>query len=274
MKKLLNHLLTDLLLFLVVLLTIIIIGRIVLSDNNIYNMIIDNTEQTNSEKIEKRVLESFISEEDSEEISKYINENEFDEEFGNIISSYFKYTSGISNEKPNLNKFEKVIKEAINKYEKESGKKIDEKKIDQAINSMNRVIEETKPVKIDKRVKIFLNYIYSDTSLTTIIILIILIMSIIYILNKSIISVIKSSAIVCTINTIFLLVLRYLITIINKDNILSPNTYKFFIKISRNTFIIYLSISIILITILLINKNNKRVLKKETIKDKKEEIED
>ena len=91
MKKLLNHLLTDLLLFLVVLLTIIIIGRIVLSDNNIYNMIIDNTEQTNSEKIEKRVLESFISEEDSEEISKYINENEFDEEFGNIISSYFKY---------------------------------------------------------------------------------------------------------------------------------------------------------------------------------------
>ena len=111
MKKLLNHLLTDLLLFLVVLLTIIIIGRIVLSDNNIYNLIIDNTEQTNSEKIEKRVLESFISEEDSEEISKYINENEFDEEFGNIISSYFKYTSGISNEKPNLNKFEKVIRD-------------------------------------------------------------------------------------------------------------------------------------------------------------------
>ena len=275
MKKVLNHLLTDILLFLVVLLTIIIIGRIILADDNIYSMVKDNiNEQISSKKIEEGVLKDFVNEEDAEGISKYINENEFDEEFGSIISSYFKYTSGITDEKPNLNKFEKVIKEAVDKYEKETGKKIDEKKINQAINNMNKVIEDSKPVKLDKRVKMFLNFIYSDTSLSLIIILIIFIIAVKYYINKSIMAVIKSSAIVSSINTIFLIALSYIISIINNDKFLSPKTHKFLIKISRNTAIIYLLLSIILITILFINRNNKKILKKEIIKDKKEETED
>ena len=275
MKKILNHLLTDILLFLVVLLTIIIIGRIILADDNIYSMVKDNiNEQISSKKIEEGVLKDFVNEEDAEGISKYINENEFDEEFGSIISSYFKYTSGITDEKPNLNKFEKVIKEAVDKYEKETGKKIDEKKINQAINNMNKVIEDSKPVKLDKRVKMFLNFIYSDTSLSLIIILIIFIIAVKYYINKSIMAVIKSSAIVSSINTIFLIALSYIISIINNDKFLSPKTHKFLIKISRNTAIIYLLLSIILITILFINRNNKKILKKEIIKDKKEETED
>ena len=241
MKKVLNHLLTDILLFLVVLLTIIIIGRIILADDNIYSMVKDNiNEQISSKKIEEGVLKDFVNEEDAEGISKYINENEFDEEFGSIISSYFKYTSGITDEKPNLNKFEKIIKEAVDKYEKETGKKIDEKRINQAINNMNKVIEDSKPVKLDKRVKMFLNFIYSDNTLSLIIILIIFIIAVKYYINKSIMAVIKSSAIVSSINTA----------------------------------IIYLLLSIILITILFINRNNKKILKKEIIKDKKEETED
>ena len=275
MKKVLNHLLTDILLFLVVLLTIIIIGRIILADDNIYSMVKDNiNEQISSKKIEEGVLKDFVNEEDAEGISKYINENEFDEEFGSIISSYFKYTSGITDEKPNLNKFEKVIKEAVDKYEKETGKKIDEKRINQAINNMNKVIEDSKPVKLDKRVKMFLNFIYSDNTLSLIIILIIFIIAVKYYINKSIMAVIKSSAIVSSINTIFLIALSYIISIINNDKFLSPKTHKFLINISRNTAIIYLLLSIILITILFINRNNKKILKKEIIKDKKEETED
>lgn len=275
MKKVLNHLLTDILLFLVVLLTIIIIGRIILADDNIYSMVKDNiNEQISSKRIEEGVLKDFINEDDAEGIIKYINENEFDEEFGSIISSYFKYTSGITDEKPNLNKFEKVIKEAVDKYEKETGKKIDEKKINQAINNMNKVIEDSKPVKLDKRVKIFLNFIYSDTTLSLIIILIIFIIAVKYYINKSIMAVIKSSAIVSSINTIFLIALSHIISIINNDKFLSPKTHKFLIKISRNTAIIYLLLSIILITILFINRNNEKILRKEIIKDKKEETED
>lgn len=275
MKKVLNHLLTDILLFLVVLLTIIIIGRIILADDNIYSMVKDNiNEQISSKKIEEGVLKDFVNEEDAEGISKYINENEFDEEFGSIISSYFKYTSGITDEKPNLNKFEKIIKEAVDKYEKETGKKIDEKRINQAINNMNKVIEDSKPVKLDKRVKMFLNFIYSDNTLSLIIILIIFIIAVKYYINKSIMAVIKSSAIVSSINTIFLIALSYIISIINNDKFLSPKTHKFLINISRNTAIIYLLLSIILITILFINRNNKKILKKEIIKDKKEETED
>ena len=275
MKKILNHLLTDILLFLVVLLTIIIIGRIILADDNIYSMVKDNiNEKISSKNIEEGVLKDFINEDDAEGISKYINENEFDEEFGSIISSYFKYTSGITDEKPNLNKFEKVIKEAVDKYEKETGKKIDDKKINQAINNMNKVIEDSKPVKLDKRVKMFLNFIYSDNTLSLIIILIIFIIAVKYYINKSIMAVIKSSAIVSSINTIFLIALSYIISIINNDKFLSPKTHKFLINISRNTAIIYLLLSIILITILFINRNNKKILKKEIIKDKKEETED
>lgn len=271
MKKILNHLLTDILLFLVVLLTIIIIGRIILADDNIYSMVKDNiNEKISSKNIEEGVLKDFINEDDAEGISKYINENEFDEEFGSIISSYFKYTSGITDEKPNLNKFEKVIKEAVDKYEKETGKKIDDKKINQAINNMNKVIEDSKPVKLDKRVKMFLNFIYSDTTLSLIIILIIFIIAIKYYINKSIMAVIKSSAIVSSINTIFLIALSYIISIINNDKFLSPKTHKFFIKISRNAAIIYLLLSIILFIILFINKNNEKILKN----NKKEEIED
>ena len=87
-------------------------------------------------------------------------------------------------------------------------------------------------------------------------------------------AVIKSSAIVSSINTIFLIALSYIISIINNDKFLSPKTHKFLINISRNTAIIYLLLSIILITILFINRNNKKILKKEIIKDKKEETED
>ncbi len=83
-------------------------------------------------------------------------------------------------------------------------------------------------------------------------------------------AVIKSSAIVSSINTIFLIALSYIISIINNDKFLSPKTHKFFIKISRNAAIIYLLLSIILFTILFINKSNEKILKN----NKKEEIED
>ena len=250
MKKIINHILTDILIFSVIVLTVIVLGRNILSNDNIYNLVKDSiSEKGSTNNIEEGILKDFINEEDSEEIIKYINENEFDEEMGNIISSYFRYTSGISDQKPDTSRFEEIIQESINKYEKETGKKVDR-----------------------KRIKIFFNMIYSDTLLIITINLILILLALIYIVNRSVISVVKSSAIATSINTIFLFILSFVISSINTET--SINAIKYSIKLSRNTAIIYLLLSIILITILFINRNNKKILKKEIIKDKKEETED
>ena len=255
MKKFLNHLLTDILLALVIILTVIILGRTILAGGNIYNIVKDNiSEQIGSKNIENGVLKNFLNEEDAEAISEYINENEFDEELGSLISSYFKYTSGIEDEKPNIEELEEVIKEATKRYEEETGKKVDEKTIGKAIDTMNKVLEETTPAKIDKRIKKFLNLINSDSFLTLIIVLILAILGLIFILNKSIIAVVKSSAIVTSINTAFLFILSFVINKINTESILYSKALKYFVKLSIRTAIYFLIISIILIIILVVSK--------------------
>ena len=158
--------------------------------------------------------------------------NEFDEEMGNIISSYFRYTSGISDQKPDTSRFEEIIQESINKYEKETGKKVDRKRINKALDAMDKVLEETTPSKIDKRIKIFFNMIYSDTLLIITINLILVLLALIYILNRRVISVVKSSAIATSINTIFLFILSFVISSINTET--SINAIKYSIKLSRN----------------------------------------
>lgn len=273
MKKVLNHLLTDILLFLVVFLTVIIMGRDVLSGNNVYNIVKDDIgEKINNNNIEKSVLKDFINEEDAEGISEYLNEEDFDEEMGNVISSYFKYTSGISEEKPDLEKFEEVIKSAVDKYEKKTGKKVDEKKIDIAISSMDKVLSEATPSKLDNRVKTFMNIIYSDSILSLVIVLILSVLTLIFIVNRSLIAVIKSSAIVTTINTVFIFILSIVINKVNTESVISAKAIKYFVKLSKKTATIFLIISIVLILILIISNT---IRKKDKIKyQKKEEKED
>lgn len=286
MKTFLNHLLTDLLLILVVFLTVIILGRIIMAGENVFNFVKEDiSEKISTDSIEEGVLRDFMNEEDAEGISEYINENEFDEEFGDLISSYFKYTSGIEDEKPDLSELEEVIREAIKRYEEETGKEIDETKINGAIDTMNKVFEETTPAKINEKIKFFLNLIYSDKILTLVIVLILAILGLIFIINKSIVAVVKSCSIVTTINTIFLFVLSYIINRINTESMISLNVLNYFVKLSRKTAAIFLIISIVLITLVIainvINKKDKiKYQKKEiteeviTEEEKKEETEE
>lgn len=273
MKKIINHILTDILIFSVIVLTVIVLGRNILSNDNIYNLVKDSiSEKGSTNNIEEGILKDFINEEDSEEIIKYINENEFDEEMGNIISSYFRYTSGISDKKPDTSRFEEIIQESINKYEKETGKKVDRKRINKALDAMDKVLEETTPSKIDKRIKIFFNMIYSDTLLIITINIVLILLALIYIVNRSVISVVKSSAIATSINTIFLFVLSFVISSINTET--SINAINYSIKLSRNLGICFLILSVILISIIIINnKTNKKnkYSKKELIEEKIEE---
>ncbi len=271
MKKIFNHLLTDILLALVVILTIIIVGRTILAGNNIYNIVKDNiSEKVNDKKVEEGVLKNFI-EEDAEGISEYINENEFDEEMGNLISAYFKYTSGISKEKPNLENFEKVLKEAISKYEEKTGKQVDEKQVDNAISSFDKVLEESTPINLDKRAKTLLNIILSDTVLGLLMLGIILVCMLLYLNNKNIFAILKSLSIVLIVNALFLFALSYLVNKINKDAILAANTIKFFNKLTTKYAIINLVLAIIFIIILIINNINKK--KKDNQKQRIQEIE-
>ena len=191
---------------------------------------------------------------------------------GNVISSYFKYTSGISEEKPDLEKFEEVIKSAVDKYEKKTGKKVDEKKIDIAISSMDKILSEATPSKLDNRVKTFMNIIYSDSILSLVIVLILSVLALIFIVNRSLIAVIKSSAIVTTINTVFIFILSIVINKVDTESIISSKAIKYFVKLSKKTAAIFLIISIVLILILIISNT---IRKKDKIKyQKKEEKED
>jgi hypothetical protein len=279
MKRILNHLLTDILLILVVILTIIILGRNLLAGENVYSIIKDNiSDKISTDNIEEGVLKDFINEEDAEGISEYLNEIDFDDEMGNLISSYFKYTSGITEEKPDLTNFEKIIKEAISNYEKETGKKVDEKKVDKALDTMDKVLEETTPTKLDKRIKLFLSIIYSDSLLIITIVSIMAVLGLLFIINRNLFNVIKSSAIVTSINTIFLFIMSFLINMIKLEGVMSNKAIKYFVKLSRKIALVFLLISVLLIIILIINKSlikkdsfkNKKYLKEE----KKEEIEE
>lgn len=281
MKKLFTSLFSFIMLVIVVLFSVITIARSMLNGNNLYDVIKESVgEKMSTKNINSTVIENVLPEEDSEKIIKYINENELSEEMGGLISAYIKYTTGVVKEKPDMDGFKEILEKAIKEYEKDTGKKVDTSRFDDAINSFEEVLEKNNEIEIDEKLTKIFGIIYSNYLYYGMIVVFILCLLFIYFINRKIIPVLRSSYIVFLISSIFFFIVSIISKYLNNLDKVEMSAFKKVSKLTRNCGIIELVIAIILIiSVISIKKYTKykrkmkRLKKKEEEEAKKEEIE-
>ncbi len=261
----------------IVLFSIITIARSMLQGDNLYDVVKESVqEKLGDKKIEQSMIETMIPEEQAEEISKYINENKLSKEMGNLISGYLKYTSGVTNEKPDMTEFKAVIDDAIKKYEKETGKKVDTKRYDDAINSFEEEIVKKNDIDIDDKVRNIFGLMYSNTLYYGMIAVFVICLLFIYLINRNFITLFRSTYIVFIISSVFFIAISILSKYLNNLDAIEMSAFKKISALTRKCGIIEAIVAIVLIILVLIIKNvekKKKEAKKLARKKAKEEKE-
>ncbi len=247
MKKFFTSLLAFIMLACVVCFTVLTIARTMLKGNNLYDVIVAGVKDRNgSGDIKKEMVGSLLPEEGSEEIIKYINENEFNGQMGDLISSYLKYKSGVSSEKPDIEGFKEMVDEAITKYEEDTGKKVDRKKFNDALDIFEDVMDKEDNFTINDKIRNIFNIIYSNVLYYGIIVVFILCLLLIYVLSKSFIVVFRSSYIIFIISGVFFFIASLLSGYLNDLDEIEMGAFKKLSSLTRKASIIEIAISIIL----------------------------
>ena len=277
MKKFFTSILSFIMLVVLVLFSVITIARSMLNGNNLYDVIKEGVqEKLGDKRIEQSMIETMLPEAESEEIIKYINENKLNEEMGNLISGYLKYTSGVTKEKPDMSEFKEILDEAIKKYEKETGKKVDTKRYDDAINSFEEEIVKKNDIDIDEKVRNIFGLMYSNTIYYGMVIVFVICLLFIYLINRSIITTFRSTYIIFIISSVFFIIVSFLSKYLNNLDDIEMSAFKKISSLTRKCGLIQAIIAVVLISIVIILKTiekKKKEAKKEARRKAKEEKE-
>ena len=275
MKKFFISLLSFIMLVCIVCFTVLSIARTMLKGNNLYDVLVAGVkDRTGSGDIKKEMVGSLIPEEGSEEIIKYINENDFNGQMGDLISSYLKYKSGVVSEKPDMEGFKEMLDEAITKYEKDTGKKVDRKKYDDALDIFEDVMDKEDNFTINDKVRDIFNIIYSNVLYYGIIAVFIICLLLILVIGKSIIVVFRSSYIVFIISGVFFFIASLFSGYLNDLDEIEMGAFKKIAALSRKSALIDIVIAVILIIVVIVLKTiekKKKEAKKEARRLAREE---
>lgn len=238
----------------------IYIVRSFLSGNNISDMLFSNNVISATEEYE--------------EFTEYVDVEEIKETYGDILNEYLKYYTGVNKELPSTEGIEKILNDYCDKYEAETGNKVDRSFISENMKEIDKIIAETTPNKNDKISQAF-SLIYSNKVITIAIIAFIVSSILVIVINKSILKLVSILASIFITNALCFYVLSLattsLVNNIAEDlSVIDPiiNSVK---SILNNVGLISIIVGIVFIVLLIIVKVVKKSLNKKSSTPKEEQ---
>lgn len=180
-KKLLSSLISLILLLSITTICAIFVTRNLLSGENISN-IIKSTININNDGTSNNYLNDLIENNNMEE---YINIDELGSELSAIINDTLKYESGIPNsEQPNTDSLKEKIYEYAQRYEKETGEKVDYAEIDKGLEEFDTQLKQNYISNQNTQFKKIISIIYNNNYLYIVIFAAIVCLILLITLNK------------------------------------------------------------------------------------------
>lgn len=260
MKKLLSGLLTLVMIVSTITATGLLIARTAFGGNVMGEMLKVALDEVGVESYDE-VLEEVLGEEYDSDIEEYFDVDAFEKEFGQLASDYLQYSSGITSDKPDTEKLQELVENAIEKFEDKEDVEIDKTYVDEFFDTLESELEATEIA--DSEVTQVMSVIYSQGLLIGAIAITIVCLLCIYLLSKDISKTIKRAGIVSIVNGILVLGLGKLIDIaLNESLGTTEEIYLDILEVITNLFntsgIICIVAGIILIVLAVFLKNKQK----------------
>lgn len=203
-----------------------------------------------SDNIEKMIFtdNKIIIDNEENKFNDYIDEQEINKIYSKILSDYIKYNMGINKEEPSLEELRNILNKYCDNYDKDSEFKINRGFIDINIDKLDKNLKDNMIIKNKKYNKIF-NLLYAKITLYSAIILFILIIVIIFLINRNILKLIADLISVFMMNTVGMFLMGIVIEYKLRNEIGIEAIIKYLKDILNNVALYSLIIGIILLVI-------------------------
>ena len=203
-----------------------------------------------SDNIEKMIFtdNKIIIDNEENKFNEYIDEQEINKIYSKILSDYIKYNMGINKEEPSLEELRNILNKYCDNYDKDSEFKINRAFIDINIDKLDKNLKDNMIIKNKKYNKIF-NLLYAKITLYSAIILFILIIVIIFLINRNILKLIADLISVFMMNTVGMFLMGIVIEYKLRNEIGIEAIIKYLKDILNNVALYSLIIGIILLVI-------------------------
>lgn len=250
-KRFLSSIISFVLLILITSLSSFILIRQILFTKQIEELTNNLLEQNNISLKESIFKEQFISYGIPEDVIEYVDETETTEYVMDFFEQYIKSYLG-QNDVPSMNneKLKEIIDNAVLEYEQKNNIKIDTTQFYEGINSYDKALEEQKQnINIDSRITTVFKLIYDQNTIYYLILGIVVCLILLFIINRSIICVLKHISTTLMINGIGLLAMAYVIGKINFNEMIKLKPLINYVSTNINKVAIISIVISILITI-------------------------
>lgn len=266
MKKILSIFISFLILTLLTSISSIFIARIILSGDNLSQIMNIAFEAESSNGSYADYILNNIDP-NAPKVSEYVDTEKMVDVVGDYMSEYIKYSSGVNNtKKPNIDEIKNLLLDYCDEYEKATGKKIDTEIIDEVMNNLDEEMGKLKVEDQNSEITKLFNLIYSDNLLYILIGLTILMLIILYLINKDMLSILNYISTSCLLNGVSIVTLGFFVsqavtTMNNKSVPLSTTIAKIFYKVGFTS----IGIGVIFIIIrIVLKKQNLNLQEKNT----------
>lgn len=194
LKKLLASFLGFIILISLTTISSIYVARNLLSGQNIVNLVDQELTALTEDFSYSNLFYETTGNEEYKKLDKYINEEELKKAYGDIVTDMIKYSTNVPNaDKPSIKELKELIYKYCQEYEKDTKNKVDYKIIDETFTELETKLTDTEDIKsTDTTINKIFKFIYSDTIIYgAVAITLICIISMFFLLCKSLISLLK-----------------------------------------------------------------------------------
>lgn len=187
--------------------SVIIIGREVLSEENII-AVIDTI--TNDVANESSIIDTILEQDRNSNLNKYFDNEELTDAYGRLYRDFIFYESGFPDaEKPSINEIKELVNRYCDEYEKDTGNKVDMIAINGYFETFQLKIDDLS--QSDNELSKFFELLYSDSFLNLVISMFAICLLFIFLIKREFLKTLKSISSVTIINGIAIISLGYVL---------------------------------------------------------------